>query len=154
MFLQLIHLWEGQSAIHQEKGWHWLMHFSCSSSRWRLRMQSVCHECHCALWTCVEDCKNGSLGTSSDSHALLLNKGQWLLLTLRAFWSCHGKGRRKKCQLHQDSAQYVKVKWNNSPHYTTFKLCNSESVFVELWINRAQHFDEMHPRRVYSKQDT
>lgn len=50
--------------------------FHASLPLWQLRMQSVCHECRCALWTCVEDCKDGSLGTSSDSHALLLNEGQ------------------------------------------------------------------------------
>lgn len=152
MFLQLFHLWEGEWAIHQEKVWHWLMHSSCSSPRWRFRMQFVCHERHCALWTCVEDFKDGSLGTNSDSHAPLLSKGQWPLLTLRVFWNCHGKVKRRKCQSHQDSAKYVEVKWNNSPHYITFKLWNSNSFFAELGINWAEQFDEIHPKRIFSKQ--
>lgn len=41
-----------------------------------IQMQFVCHECHRALWTCVEDFECGSLGMNSDSHARLLSKGQ------------------------------------------------------------------------------
>lgn len=43
--------------------------------------------------------KDGSPGTSSDSHALQLNEGQRLLLTPRAFWSCQGKGKIIKCKI-------------------------------------------------------
>lgn len=149
MFLQLFHLWEGQWAIHQEKVWHWLMHSSCSSSRWRLRMQFVCHECQCALWTCAEDCKDRSLGTGSDSHAILLNEGQRLLLTLGAFWACHGKAKRKRGQSHIGSAECIRVKRKKRLYLTTSKFCNSNSFFVELRNNRAQQF-----WGIYSKQHT
>lgn len=155
LFLQLIHLREGQWVMHQEKGWHWLMHFSCFSPPWQLGMQSVRHGCRCALWTCVEDCRDGSLGTSSDSHALLLNEGQWLLLTLGAFWSCqerHKRKGKKNCKSHQDSAEYVRVKLNKSASFTTFKLCTSDS--TELCITRVQHFDNIYTRYINTKQDT
>ena len=116
VFLQLIHLWEGQRAIHHEAGWHWLMHFSCSSSRRRPGMQFVCHECHRALWTRVEDCKNGSPGTSSHSRALLPKEGQGLLLTLRGSVKLSCGSQEKTVPVAQRlTTQYVNVKRRNSP---------------------------------------
>lgn len=76
------------------------------------------------------------------THCCVSLMGQYRLLTQRILWSCAERDKRVP----------VQQRCSSEPQQLLSGSAIQIAAFMELWINRDPHFDDMHPYRMHSKQ--